>query len=644
MKKRNEKILYQILNKEENTLDSLLEYFNISKRTLYYSIGEINDFIKEIGEIKTINRKVIFIGDIEKLKKKLEYSNEIYFDANKRRIELLNIIFINPQITIEQMSEKFLVSKNTIVNDISFIKKILKKRNIILHYKGEYILDGNEIDIRELFLKNLENKQFNIVENKHILDFDKVFQLELTDISLFYLENLINFIHTRIEQGYILNKYNFVNEAKEFFYFDYIHELFAKDININIYERAYITTYISSLSSLKPIIDEQKIIDIVNKLISQFKNQVSINIEEEEKLRNNLKSHFRSSYNRIRFQIPIVNPLLEEIKEKYSDIFKITKLIIENIKGFPELSGIREEEIAYISMYFGVYFKKKPESLNRNMKKVLIVCHKGAVFSKILEKQIEEKFPYIDIVATTPIKDIDNYQGDFDYIISTVSLKGYENVIVVNPILSNYDIHLLYEKIMEYDAQGIRIDIKSLLDIIKKYSTVHNEKLLEREILQKFYKVNKKEFVQPMLKELLTEDRIVLKDSLDNWEDAIKIASEPLLNQKTITDEYVDAMIDSVKEHGPYIVLTDYFALPHARPESGVKDMSMSMLILKEPVDLLGKPVNIFTVLASIDNSSHIKALASLTEIVGDKDNIEKLKSSKSSKEVIKMINKEEEE
>lgn len=642
MKKRSEKILYQILNKEGNTIDSLLEYFNISKRTLYYSIEEINDFIKEIGEIRTINKKLIFIGDIEKLKRKLEYSNEIYFDANKRRIELLNIIFINPKIIIEEMAERFLVSKNTIVNDISSIKKHLKNKDIILHYKGEYILDGNEIDIRELFLKNLENKQFTIVKNKFILNFDKRFQLELTDISLFHLANLVSFISTRIKQGYALNNYNFLEESKEIFYFDYVHELFNE--SINVHEISYLTTYISSLSSLKPIIDEKKIIDIINRLISQFKNQVFINIEEEEKLRKNLKSHFKTSYNRIRFQIPIVNPLLEEIKEKYSDIFKITKLIVENNKDFPELVGIREEEIAYISMYFGVYFKQNQQSINKSMKKVLIVCHKGAVFSKILENQIEEKFPYIDIIGTTPIKDIENFKGNFDYIISTVSLEGYENVIVVNPILSNYDIHLLYEKIMEYDAEGIRIDIKSLLDIIKKYSTIHNEKLLEKEILRKFYKVNKKEFVQPMLKELLTENKIVLKNSVNDWQEAIKIASEPLLNEEAITKEYIDAMIEGVKEHGPYIVLTDYFALPHARPESGVNKMSMSMLIIKEQVDLLGKPVNIFTILASVDNSSHIRALASLTDIVGDDENIEKLKQSKSSQEVMKIINEKEEE
>ncbi|MGL5563534.1 MAG: PTS sugar transporter subunit IIA [Tannerellaceae bacterium] len=64
-------------------------------------------------------------------------------------------------------------------------------------------------------------------------------------------------------------------------------------------------------------------------------------------------------------------------------------------------------------------------------------------------------------------------------------------------------------------------------------------------------------------------------------------------------------MINSILTHGPYIVLKDRFALPHASGGSGVNRLSMSLLVVEEEVDLLGKPVNVFMVSAPVDNSSH---------------------------------------
>lgn len=74
-------------------------------------------------------------------------------------------------------------------------------------------------------------------------------------------------------------------------------------------------------------------------------------------------------------------------------------------------------------------------------------------------------------------------------------------------------------------------------------------------------------------------------------------------------------MIQSVNDYGPYMVIADYFALLHARPGEGVNQQSMSLLVIKEPVDMLGKPVKIFMVLAAEDNQSHLDSLQKIMAI-----------------------------
>ncbi|KRL85906.1 hypothetical protein FC50_GL001306 [Lacticaseibacillus pantheris DSM 15945 = JCM 12539 = NBRC 106106] len=107
-------------------------------------------------------------------------------------------------------------------------------------------------------------------------------------------------------------------------------------------------------------------------------------------------------------------------------------------------------------------------------------------------------------------------------------------------------------------------------------------------------------------------------ETVKNWEEAVRLASLPLLKSGNISDEYVDNMIDSVNKNGPYMVLSDYFALMHARPGQGVKKLGMSLLVLKHETDLRGKPVKIFLVLAATDNQSHLESLQQIMGIFMD--------------------------
>jgi len=126
-----------------------------------------------------------------------------------------------------------------------------------------------------------------------------------------------------------------------------------------------------------------------------------------------------------------------------------------------------------------------------------------------------------------------------------------------------------------------------------------------------------------MLKELLPKSHMQQREKVDSWEDAIKIASIPLLKEGIIEESYIENMIESVNKNGPYIVLMDYFALPHAKAGEGVNRLGMSLLTLNHPVDLKGNPVKVFLVLAAVDATSHIEALADISKLLMDPKNYE---------------------
>ena len=616
MKKRHIEIVRCIYENGQISIEELLKIFDISKRTLYYDIEEINYEISDFGQIKNVNRMFTYIGDIEDLAKIVE-NGHYDFDAKARsRYVLYKLLNCNFN-TINDIADEFEISKSTAVNTIDDIRKFLESLGLKLEYSDRYYITGNESLVRNLFIELMaeDNNLINTLDAE-IVELNSIAHLELSDYSLAALSKFTHFIEKRIKQGFLINKEDKFEEAKRFQHYSAVSNVLQfHDEN----EIAYMTLFIATLSSMNPQISQDKIQKSVERLVDLFELTTGIAIEDKTAFKKYLGRHVLASYYRIKYEFPIFNPSLEEIKIKYADLFNLTKQLLTQV-SFADFKKIPDAEVAYITMYFGGNMQKHHEVKNR----VVIVCPNGLMVSKTVETQLLNYIPMIDVVAVVPMYEIDEYQGQYDYIVSTIPLPGYDNVIVVKPMLTKANIGMLMNKIF---AMGPTFDdnkINEILEVIERNCIIQNKNKLVNELYGIFSKntIDKERNRLPMLKELLTRDKMKHVKSCKDWEDAIATAAQPLIDQGKITKVYVDAMIESVKTHGPYIVLADRFALPHASAGKGVNELSMSLLHVDESVDVLGKPVNVFVVLATIDNKMHMAALAALSELLYEEKNL----------------------
>ena len=75
-----------------------------------------------------------------------------------------------------------------------------------------------------------------------------------------------------------------------------------------------------------------------------------------------------------------------------------------------------------------------------------------------------------------------------------------------------------------------------------------------------------------MLRDLLNEQVVAINQKAKNWEEAIRIAGSILVNTGKCKESYIEAMIDVVKTYGPYIVIEDGIAMPHAKSSLDVNE------------------------------------------------------------------------
>ncbi|EQK74721.1 BglG family transcription antiterminator [Clostridioides difficile] len=638
MKERAKKILDFIIKNNNVTSQELQEKFNVSKRTIYYDILAINKQLGKSGNIKNVKHKFIFEGNLCDARKIISTEEDKFLDSDYRKTFILNKILLGEKISIEKLTNEMLLSKNTVVQTITDVKKYLQTMGLRLEYKGKYKIIGDEYVIRELFLIIVQENVLEINSiSEEVSSFDTKGHIKLTDYSLLNLTKFVEFLNKRIRDGKTLYSYKYLNEAKKISYFSNCKELLCEEANEN--EKAYICTYISSLPSLNSEVKEDVVEEYVDKLIDKFEVNTAIKLESKHEFKKNILRHLHSSYNRIRFKFPIRNPMLDETKYKHESLYKIIKSIIENEEEFPVFEGIREEEIGFIAAYFGGYLRgSRDNGLRRN--KVLLVCPNGLMVSKSLEIQLYKYIPTIEIVGIVSIKQLKEVNVYYDYIITTIDIQNVNNVIVVNPLLTSSDVQLLMNKLISVKENEKYFNLELIIQAIRKNGVINNEEALKADLLNIIHKIDEGEMYQPMLKELINAERVNIIKNVRDWKEAIKIASKPLLEDNSIEELYIENMIKSVEKYGPYIVLADRFALPHASSKEGVNKLAMSLLIVEDEVDLLGKPVNIFMVLAAVDNTTHIRALASLSEMMYEEENV-KLIINGDKSSILELINKQ---
>ncbi|WP_196593221.1 PTS sugar transporter subunit IIA [Pectinatus sottacetonis] len=124
-----------------------------------------------------------------------------------------------------------------------------------------------------------------------------------------------------------------------------------------------------------------------------------------------------------------------------------------------------------------------------------------------------------------------------------------------------------------------------------------------------------------MIEKLFNSTTVAVNVKAKNWEEAVRYGGEMFVKAGNTGRAYIEAMIENIRKMGQYIVIAPGLAMPHARPEFGVKKIGLGLVHLKEPVAFGNKeydPVDILVFLCATDKNTHINVLSELMELIED--------------------------
>ncbi|MGG7059291.1 BglG family transcription antiterminator [Clostridium nigeriense] len=683
-------ILQILLNNTLITADRLQEESNSSKRQINYRIDKINDMLKSknvpLIYLKTDKDTVVRKETKNAIKEILEnnYSkNTYYFSKSERLLYMYLMLFINlGDISINHFIDSLKVSRSTVNLDFKDLIPYLSEKGIEVKNNriNGYYLNGSEIEIRRVLIKKIietlanENssrvldifieeyklEQFEEAK-KVILKLVEKYQITFVEDRLTEFIYIFIFIKARMHSDDLNNSecedipnVKAMSSMKEYMFSKELLEVYDNKENIKSYNVMYISAWILGISVgnyEEDTEDRAAISEIVNKIMKKFGYLSGVYYVSQEKIFKQIYAHFRPAYYRLLFKLPVYNPICEKVKEEYRLVYKI---VSNAMKDFGDLFGeeIQDEEISYLTMHFATIFSNKKNFYDFKKRVAVIACSNGVGSSAILYKELTNLFSDLHFLPPMELSEVKKLNKDIDIIFTTnYNSEGLEidvPVIKVSPVMTakeKYNItREVYIQLGDIFLRQPKID--EVIGIIKKYAKITSESMLSSELLAYFTQIENfksNEGDGPMLSEITNERLIKLKVKAKDWEDAIRQSASALVEDNKVTKEYVDAMVNTAKESGPYIVITKHVALPHARPEAGAKDISIGIATLENPVEFgndENDPVKYVFCLSAIDNSSHLRAMSELVELLENEEFFRVLDNAKDPKEIINFIKK----
>ena len=615
LNEREIKILEKFYNKSELSIYELAKEFNVSERMIRYNIDRINDVLSfiRISPIKKSSKGTIILNIEGKENKILEIIKKLEpLDKNKK-ITIIQwlILFSKEKITITYLTKYFDLSRGTIINYLNELKKRLEVKGIKiendngLYLKGDrenlenyrfnilfddikyiYKEDDNEISVKlnEIIFQNIDKNIFKSIK-QFIDEIISDFKLNVNDINyrILFTRFLIIFIEKskstkeyvikESDKKYVLNKLRLLNLTSKVTeqMIDQIIDLVAwikqsdnyqeKDVNIGV---------------------------VVKSIISQVEAKINKNITKDKLLFEFLLQHVNALISRIDNGYMLDAQTLDESYKKKDAFFYIIKDsmgLLNNVLN----KKIDDDEIHLLK----IHFLASIERINRLELKpveVAVITSFGSGSNKILVDNIRNRF-YIKVSYVGSIYNFNKALKNnlnIKYILTTVKLdeKEYEDKIIVNisPVITEKERQTLLK--LGFKSNINKILLSNIVDIVRRSSEKLDYEKFISELLNNFGDkiVNDIEILDEY-ENILKEENIIFNYDAKDIYDALEKGCS-LLEGEFTDKSYTKDILSIYEKNNSHIIRYNGLILPHTKNNNNVHKTGVSIISLKEPVNI----------------------------------------------------------
>lgn len=675
-----------------------------SQRSIRYDLDVIDVWLKGKGLpllVRKHSEGIFYYYSSYEKDKILEALNELsaeeYEFNRKERIDFISLILLTSPapFTIEKLVDVFHVSRATILKDLDAIEKKLETYRLVLKRQtriGIWI-EGSEINIRQKLIylnTRIHPKTLKIIttsksENSlQKMDFTPSLSAIIDELQVNRIQSLVEpllkffdiqlsddgqvalYLHIGMVLKRLGKSTDFTKKST------HLEELFTKKeyqiailIKMQIERNFHITlpeeevTYITLhllgnqsspvYSAIQEQVEDQELVQYISRMTLQVEKISNAKFNSRESLINGLFLHIRPAIYRSTFGLVIENPLVDEIKSEFADVYYAVETSLQEIKTVYNVT-FTDSEIAYIAMHYCGALSKLSKTENEPLQ-ILVICTSGIGTANLLKSRILSSFTNITVLQTLSYSAfLEQQNWDADLIISTIDISHTKiPFIKVNPLLPESD----YEKLARYlepkTNQEQPLTAQELYEtvwpVLEKELSIKNPTKLTEDLIQAFESFLKRKDTHRhaqmnSLEDILVPDFIQLDEQVSNWREAIEIAAKPLERTGAVGEDYKYEIISILEERGPYMAVAPGIMLAHGKARN-VNRVALSFTRLHPPIRFGHKtndPIQLLFMFVSSNDEIQVPALQQLLEHLINQETREILSSARTVNQIVSIL------
>ncbi len=461
MIKQKQRELISLLVRSKNGYKSSQELaaeLSLSDRTVRTYLKDLKTLIESNGgnivskqgygfQLEILDRTSfnLFLIEHHLLDKNIEQSQ--CREASERKHYILNLLLLESQkIDVETLSEQLFISSSQLNKDIAEIKSQLQAYELTLKKSHSLIyVDGEEKAKRHFimsyffheesinFLHHLSyfNQTCEVISFDTltiiILDECRETNIKLSDVMIQNIVLHLSLSIKRLQSGLSIQNLDLPLSTDSTLEYQVAKRIIARIESIIGFhfpkeEQMYLTLHLMSKSNLiQSNLDEELGCSLAN-LLTKIQQETGYPFWHDEQLKNGLIQHLKPMLVRLQQNIKLENPLIDEIKNQYGEVFRLVKHYFNQL---PNLNNydVNDDEWGYLALHFLASIEKLK---NDQKAKVLIICATGLGSAQLLKNRVESEFDErVKIVATRGYYEIEPAMlNDIDFIISSVDLSS----------------------------------------------------------------------------------------------------------------------------------------------------------------------------------------------------------------------------
>lgn len=200
-------------------------------------------------------------------------------------------------------------------------------------------------------------------------------------------------------------------------------------------------------------LENKELQQLVNDMIDAYDSRQAYLMKQDDGFIQGLLAHLQPTLIRLVYGMQIQNPVLDDIKVSYPDIYSRCEKVAKVLEAYTG-KEVPEQEIGFLTVHFGAAMVRL-EGRKEKIRKVQagVICSSGIGISRLLSSKLEKLFHGRMQITAYGKHDITPYiMSRTDFFISSIPIDQPDIPIVfVNPLLNDEDVEQIRHMIRKYE-------------------------------------------------------------------------------------------------------------------------------------------------------------------------------------------------